>query len=101
MGKIYNNKLTTEESKELIIKEVKEKIRKEGFDVSDNPILELADDWEYDYKRSNYFAEHEGIEFKLSNFRPSKGAKEFLRVKDKPIDTELSEHLYLKSKRRL
>ena len=89
MGKIYNNKLTTEESKELIMQEVKEKIRKEGFDVSDNPILELADDWEYDYKRSNYFANHEGIEFKLSNFRPSKGAKEFLRVKDKPIETEM------------
>ena len=33
MGKIYNNKLTTEEAKELIMQEVKEKIRKEGFDV--------------------------------------------------------------------
>jgi hypothetical protein len=84
-GRIYNNKLTNEQAKELILKEVKEKIRAEGFDVSDNPILQLADDWEYDYKRSNYFAHYEGIEFKLSNFRPSKGAKEFLRVKDKPI----------------
>lgn len=84
VGSIYTNRKKCSETKKEIIEKVKEAIRKDGFDVTDNPIIELADTWKFDYKRGNYYGVYDGVEFKLSNFRPSNALKEFLRIKTKP-----------------
>ena len=80
VGKIYNNRLTNDQSKDKIVLQVIEQLKDEGFDEGDNPLVDLCEKWFYDHDRTDYIGLYNGIEFPLSNYKPTQKTKDFLRI---------------------
>lgn len=82
VGSIYNHRLTKEASKQIIIDQALQKMKEEGFNEDDNPLVDLCEEWVYDYKETDYIGSSDGVTMHLSNYKPTSRTKEYLRIND-------------------